>query len=146
MAVPNCRPCVGRITAGFGYRIHPIYKVYERHTGIDIANEKNTPVYATAYGTVKLCDWQPGYGRLIIIDHGYHYKTYYAHLHKILVKPGDYIRRGQLIGLIGNTGTSTGNHLHYEIRYGRKSVNPKKYFKKDLFKINSDKGIFANSR
>ncbi|MBN1621580.1 MAG: peptidoglycan DD-metalloendopeptidase family protein [Endomicrobiales bacterium] len=145
-AIPNCKPCVGRITSKFGYRVHPVYKVYEMHTGVDIANAKNTPVYATAYGTVIYCDWQPGYGRLIIIDHGYSYKTYYGHLSKYMIKPGDYVKRGQLIALMGNTGTSTGDHLHYEVRLKRKPTNPQKYFKKSLFEKQFNKSLLANTR
>jgi len=137
-AVPNCRPCVGNVTSPFGHRIHPIYKSYENHTGLDIANVKNTPVYATAYGTVKLSDWVPGYGRLVIIDHGYDYQTYYAHLHKIMVRPGETIRRGQLIALMGNTGTSTGTHLHYEIKYRNRPTDPTAFFKKDFFSASSE--------
>jgi murein DD-endopeptidase MepM/ murein hydrolase activator NlpD len=134
-AVPNCWPCVGKITAGFGYREHPIFHYQEFHAGVDIANEKSTPVYATGYGTIKMCDWQSGYGRLIVLDHGYGYQTFYGHLSKILVNQGDKIKRGQLIGLMGNTGTSTGNHLHYEIRYGQSPINPVPFLKKDIFAV-----------
>jgi len=123
-ARPNRWPCIGNVTSPFGYRIHPIYGTYEYHSGFDIANHEDTPVYATATGKVLLCDWQGGYGRLIIIDHGYGYRTYYGHLHKILVKQGDRARRGQLIGLMGCTGSSTGTHLHYEVRVNDQPVSP----------------------
>jgi murein DD-endopeptidase MepM/ murein hydrolase activator NlpD len=127
---PNIWPCIGRVTSTFGFRIHPLYSSNEFHSGIDIANNRNTPIYATADGSVRLCDWQAGYGRLVIIDHGNNYKTYYGHLHKILVKTGDRISRGQLIGLMGSTGTSTGNHVHYEVQCGGHSINPVKFLKK----------------
>ncbi len=75
---PNVWPCVGRLTSTFGFRVHPVFGVTEFHSGFDIANAKNTPVYATAFGTVKLCEWQPGYGRLIIVDHGHGLCSYLA--------------------------------------------------------------------
>lgn len=129
-ATPNIWPCIGHITSTFGFRTHPIFGDNELHTGLDIANEKNTSIYTTADGTVRLCDWQPGYGRLIIIDHGYGLRTYYGHLCKILVKPGDRVKRGSLIGLMGSTGTSTGNHLHYEVQHDGNAVNPVRYLHK----------------
>jgi murein DD-endopeptidase MepM/ murein hydrolase activator NlpD len=140
MAIPNCMPCVGNITSKFGYRIHPIYQVSELHTGLDIANALNTPVYSTAFGTVIFCEWQPGYGRLIIVDNGYGYKTLYGHLNKFVIKAGDKIKRGQLIGLMGNTGSSTGIHTHYEIRCKDAPIDPANFIKKDLFSVADTKG------
>jgi len=128
-ATPRSWPCIGSITSTFGFRVHPIYTNYEFHAGLDIANAKNTPIYATAYGAVKLADWQSGYGRLIIVDNGYGYQTYYGHLEKILVRQGETIRRGQLIGLMGNTGSSTGSHLHYEVQYNNQPTNPAAFIK-----------------
>jgi murein DD-endopeptidase MepM/ murein hydrolase activator NlpD len=138
-ATPNMWPCEGHITSGFGFRMHPILMSDEYHAGIDIANEKNTPIYATAYGFVKLCDWTSGYGRLIIVDNGYGYCTYYGHLAKILVNKDDKIRRGQLIGLMGSSGESTGNHLHYEIQYNGTPINPEKFLKKIVTSENFSK-------
>lgn len=129
-STPNIWPCTGHVTSFFGFRIHPVFSGEEFHSGLDIANEKNAPIYATADGVIKFCDWQSGYGRLIIVDNGYNYNTYYGHLAKILVNKGDKVRRGQLIGLMGSSGTSTGNHLHYEIQYYGKAVNPAKFIKK----------------
>ncbi|MBN1822929.1 MAG: M23 family metallopeptidase [Endomicrobiales bacterium] len=129
-ATPNIWPCTGHVTSTYGFRIHPFYRSSDFHTGIDIANEKNTPIYATADGTVRFCDWQPGYGRLIILDHGHNYRTYYGHLNKSLVRGGEKIRRGQLIGLMGATGTATGSHLHYEVQYRGKATNPARFLKK----------------
>lgn len=133
-AMPNCWPCIGRVTSQFGFRIHPIYGEEEFHNGLDIANVVNTPIYATAYGTVQLADWQAGYGRLIIIDHGRGYKTYYGHLRQFMVKSGDKVKRGQLIGLMGDTGSSTGTHVHYEITLNDHDVNPAHYLKQSLDK------------
>jgi murein DD-endopeptidase MepM/ murein hydrolase activator NlpD len=128
-ATPASWPCKGHVTSAFGLRIHPIFSDEEFHAGLDIANEKNTPVYSTADGIIKFSDWQSGYGRLIIVDNGYGYSTYYGHLAKILVNQGDKIRRGQMIGLMGCSGTSTGNHLHYEIQSNGKPVDPTKFLK-----------------
>jgi murein DD-endopeptidase MepM/ murein hydrolase activator NlpD len=129
-ATPNIWPTLGHITSTFGYRIHPIYAVNDFHSGLDIASNKGTAIYATADGTVRLSEWQPGYGRLVIIDHGYGYRTYYGHLSKLLVSHGARVKRGQLIALMGSTGTSTGPHLHYEVQYCGSPVNPVKFLKK----------------
>ncbi len=129
-ATPNIWPCVGHVTSQFGYRIHPLLLTEEFHAGLDIANEKNTPIYATADGCVRLADWQSGYGRLIIVDNGYGYCTYYGHLNKIIVNKDEKIHRGQLIGLMGCSGESTGNHLHYEIHVNGSPVDPWRFLKK----------------
>lgn len=128
-ATPNIWPCSGHVTSNFGFRIHPMYYSNEFHSGLDIANRKNTPICATADGTIRFCEWQPGFGRLIILDHKCGYRTYYGHLEKILVKKGDFIRRGQLVGLMGSTGTSTGSHLHYEVQYNGRATNPGRFLK-----------------
>lgn len=130
LATPNIWPCRGRITSSFGLRFHPVYQSNEFHSGLDIANEKGTPVCATAEGAIRVCDWQPGYGKLIVIDHGYGYRTYYGHLSSIKVTAGQRVRRGEVIGLMGSTGTSTGNHVHYEIQYRGSALNPVRFLKK----------------
>lgn len=127
---PNIWPAQGRITSCFGYRIHPIYETNEFHSGLDIANNRGTPVCATADGTIKLAEWTSGYGRLVVIDHGYGYCTLYGHTDKIVVSKGQKIRRGHVIAYMGNTGTSTGNHLHYEVQYKGSPVNPSHYLKR----------------
>lgn len=129
-ATPNIWPCMGRITSSFGLRFHPVYQSNEFHSGLDIANEKNTPICATAEGAVRICDWQPGYGKLVVIDHGYGYRTYYGHLSAIKVTANQRVRRGEVIGLMGSTGTSTGNHVHYEIQYKGSALNPLRFLKK----------------
>jgi murein DD-endopeptidase MepM/ murein hydrolase activator NlpD len=122
-----------RLASGFGMRIHPIYKVKMMHTGVDFAAPKGTPVYATGDGVVSLVTTHlGGYGKEIEIDHGYGYVTKYAHLDKFNVKVGQKVKRGELIGYIGNTGSSTAPHLHYEVIYNGKKVNPVHYFFNDL--------------
>lgn len=133
-ALPNMWPTHGHLTSRYGYRKSPLNKnITEFHSGLDIANRKGTPIYATADGVVKLAGWEGGYGRLVIIDHGYGYETRYAHHSKIVVAAGDKVKRGQTIAYMGNTGTSTGNHLHYEVIYNGKTQNSYKYlYKKKL--------------
>jgi hypothetical protein len=113
---PSVLPVFGQITSGFGSRFHPIERMIMSHEGIDIANERWTPVYASADGVVRLCEFTQGYGNLIVIDHGYGYRTLYGHLQDYTVKPNQFVIRGDLIGYVGNSGRTTGPHLHYEIR------------------------------
>jgi len=129
LATPSIWPTFGRVTSGYGWRIHPLTKRRQFHYGIDIANLKGTPVRATADGRVVLAGWQGTYGRIVIIDHGQGFSTRYAHNSTILVKPGEKVKRGQIIALIGNTGRSTGPHLLYEVWYQGKPVNPLLYVK-----------------
>ncbi|MCP3659177.1 MAG: peptidoglycan DD-metalloendopeptidase family protein [Bacteroidetes bacterium] len=121
----------GYISSVFGYRVHPVSGRTELHKGIDIANRRGTPIIATADGVVKYANWLGGYGKLILIKHGYGYSTLYGHLSKILVKHGQKVKKGDRIGLMGNTGISTGSHLHYEIRYYNKSKNPLNFVDKN---------------
>lgn len=124
---PSIWPCAGIISSPYGFRIHPILGYRFFHTGIDIANIKGTPIYATADGKVILAGWEIGYGNVIVIEHSNYYRTVYAHLSKILVRKGEPIVKGQQIAKMGNTGRSTDNHLHYEVHYCKKTVNPIKY-------------------
>jgi murein DD-endopeptidase MepM/ murein hydrolase activator NlpD len=122
-----------RIASGYGYRIHPVYKKWRMHTGIDFSSPTGTPIYATGDGRVsKPKDGLAGYGKTVVIDHGYGYKSLYAHMSKIAVKPGQRVTRGQIIGYVGNTGISTGPHLHYEVRKNDEPVNPVHFFFQDL--------------
>jgi len=122
-----------RMASGFGYRIDPIYKTRRMHTGMDFTANVGTDVYATGDGVVEAIEvsgW--GYGKSIVINHGYGYKTRYAHLSAFKVKQGQRVTRGELIGLVGNTGKSTGAHLHYEVEKGGAKVNPIHYYHSDL--------------
>ena len=132
-ATPSMWPTEGQVTSLFGYRFSPMQhgdgELGENHMGIDIANNPATLIYATADGTVRVSGWSHGYGRMIIIDHGYGVSTLYGHNSKALVKTGDRVTRGQVISYMGTTGRSTGAHLHYEVwRHGR-PVNPMSFLK-----------------
>jgi murein DD-endopeptidase MepM/ murein hydrolase activator NlpD len=121
-----------RLTSGFGIRIHPIYKVGQFHPGIDFAAPMNTPIYATGDGVIDKAEYEGGYGNHVKINHGYGYKTLYGHMSSFTVKPGQKIKRGELIGYVGSTGFSTAPHVHYEVIYNGEQVNPVYYFFKDL--------------
>lgn len=116
-----------QLLSGFGYRIHPIFKVPKMHAGIDFTAPKGTPIQATGAGKVIKAGRGSGYGYHVIIDHGYGYKTLYGHMSRIDVKVGDKVVRGQQIGLVGSTGTSTAPHCHYEVEYRGNKVNPIHY-------------------
>ncbi len=126
-ALPAIWPVSGNITSPFGYRIHPFTLSYDFHSGIDISNNPGAEVKSTADGVVRYTGWAMGYGLCIIIDHGFGYTTLYGHLSQSFVKEGEVIKRGQKIGLLGSTGTSTGPHLHYEVWHYGVPQNPIKF-------------------
>lgn len=129
MAKPSIVPVTASITAGFGYRKNPFTsRGTEFHKGIDFAASYGETVAATGNGIVIFSGWNAGYGRTVIISHGYGISTLYAHNSKLLVKQGDKVKKGQAITKAGNTGRSTGTHLHYEVKLNGKNVNPAKYF------------------
>lgn len=118
--------------SGFGGRIHPIYKIRKMHTGIDFTAPVGTPIYATGDGRVTAVGVDGGYGRRVLINHGYSYTTLYGHMSRFAVKQGQHVKRGDLIGYVGNTGTSTGPHLHYEVHKNGRPVNPVNFMYNDL--------------
>ena len=115
------------ISSYFGMRIHPIYKYPRMHNGIDIAAAGGTNILAAADGKVIEATYNSGYGNYIVVDHGGGVSTLYAHASRRIAKVGDRVSRGQVIALVGTTGNSTGNHLHFEIIINGKRVNPLKY-------------------
>lgn len=118
-----------RVSSGFGYRIHPYYKIRKMHTGIDFVAPVKTPIYATGDGIVEKVEKSyGGYGNHVIINHGFGYKTLYAHMSIIDVRVGQHVKRGDDIGGVGNTGLSMSPHLHYEVIYKNEKVNPARYF------------------
>jgi murein DD-endopeptidase MepM/ murein hydrolase activator NlpD len=115
------------LTSNFGNRSDPFNGRRRMHQGIDIPGPLGTPVYATADGVVARAQWANGYGNLVEINHGNGLETRYGHLSKLIAQPNERVRRGQLIGLMGSTGRSTGSHLHYEVRIAGGAVNPMPY-------------------
>ena len=128
----------------YGRRLHPIYKRYIKHKGIDFGGRKGDPIYATGNGKVVHSEKglrRKGYGQQLVIDHGFGYKTRYAHLNERLVKVGQEVKRGELIGYMGSTGGSTGPHLHYEVIYMGNEVDPINYFRRDMTEAEFDRII-----
>lgn len=114
----------GRLASRFGWRIHPIFHTRKLHTGVDLASPRGTPIYAAGDGVVERAGWTNGYGNYTMLRHVNGYETGYGHQSKIVVKPGDKVRQGQIIGYVGSTGNSTGNHLHFEIKINGNFVDP----------------------
>jgi murein DD-endopeptidase MepM/ murein hydrolase activator NlpD len=127
-SIPNIKPVNGSVTSTFGRRLHPIYNITLFHSGIDFSASEGTRVHSTGDGIVAFSGYDKGYGQKVMINHGYGYKTIYAHLSKSLVRQGQKIKRGEIIALSGNTGVSTGPHLHYEVEKNNVKVNPTAYF------------------
>ncbi|MGC4251902.1 MAG: M23 family metallopeptidase [Sphingobium sp.] len=123
--IPSGRPVEKlTLTSNFGVRSDPFNNHARMHKGIDIPGPVGTPIYATADGIVSRSGWASGYGNLVQISHGHGMETRYGHMSKLLVPANSYVRRGQVIGLMGSTGRSTGSHLHYEVRVDGQAVNP----------------------
>ncbi len=136
-AIPSIQPVsnknLNRIASGFGYRIDPIYKDRRLHAGLDFTAASGTPIYATADGVVRDAGFNTGgYGNRVLINHGFGYETTYSHMYKIKARVGERVKRGEVIGYIGNTGKSTGPHLHYEVHRNGVAVDPIYYFYNDL--------------
>lgn len=126
-AMPAGWPVKGWLTSSFGMRKSPFTGKRKMHEGYDIAARTGTPLFVTADGVVSKAETVPGYGKLVVIEHGYGYRTYYGHNSKLFVRAGQRVTRGQKIAAVGNTGRSTGAHVHYEIRRNGVPVNPKKF-------------------
>ena len=129
--VPYRKPVIGEVefTSGFGVRSDPFLGRPAMHTGLDFRAQMGDPVRATANGKVASSGWAGGYGRMVEIDHGNGLSTRYGHLSEIIVKVGDVIKIGQVIGAVGSTGRSTGPHLHYETRIDGEAVDPQKFLR-----------------
>lgn len=136
-AIPAIQPIenkeLNRLASGFGFRIHPIYKVKKLHTGVDFSAPRGTPIYATGDGViVSVKSSIGGYGKEVEIDHGFGYITKYAHMENFKVRNGQRVKRGECIGYVGSTGASTAPHLHYEVIHNGTKVNPVHFFFNDL--------------
>lgn len=121
-----------RTASGYGMRTHPIYKYKKMHNGMDFSAPRGTEIYATGNAVVKSVRLTPGYGNLIVLDHGFGYETYYAHLSKFNVKRGQELKRGDIVGFVGSTGVSTAPHLHYEVHKDGRVMNPINFYHADL--------------
>ena len=134
--IPAIQPVMNkdlkRVASGYGMRIDPVYHVRRFHQGMDFTAPTGTEIFATGNATVKFSGWKQGYGNTVILDHGFGYETLYAHLYKSLVRKGQKVRRSDIIALVGNTGKSTGPHLHYEVRLNGKPIDPRNYYFYDL--------------
>ena len=134
--IPAIQPVMNkdlkRVASGYGMRIDPVYHVRKFHQGMDFTAPTGTEVFATGNAKVKFTGWKQGYGNTVILDHGFGYETLYAHLYKSLVRKGQKVRRSDIIALVGNSGKSTGPHLHYEVRLNGKPVDPRNYYFYDL--------------
>ncbi|NDW18521.1 M23 family peptidase [Dysgonomonas sp. 216] len=134
--IPSIQPVsnkdLSKMASGYGMRVDPIYGTTRFHAGMDFAAKTGTDIYATGNGTVIYADWKQGYGKCIIVDHGFGYQTLYAHMDEYKAKVGQKVIRGEKIGEVGNTGKSTGSHLHYEVHVKGQPDNPAKYYFMDL--------------
>jgi murein DD-endopeptidase MepM/ murein hydrolase activator NlpD len=134
--IPAIQPVMNkdlkRVASGYGMRIDPVYHVRKFHQGMDFTAPTGTEVFATGNARVKFTGSKQGYGNTVILDHGFGYETLYAHLYKSLVRKGQKVRRSDIIALVGNSGKSTGPHLHYEVRLNGKPVDPRNYYFYDL--------------
>ena len=143
--IPAIQPILNKdltkVASGFGYRIDPVYHTRKMHTGMDFTAPIGTDIFATGNGVVTFAGWKQGYGNTIIIDHGFGYETLYAHLKKIKVRERQKISRADIIGSVGNTGKSTGPHLHYEVIFKGQHVDPLNFYFLDLSPEEYDKMI-----
>lgn len=134
--IPSIQPVankdLSKVASGYGMRVDPIYGTMRFHAGMDFTAKTGTDIYATGNGTVIHVDWKQGYGKCVIVDHGFGYQTLYAHMDEYNVRQGQKVLRGEKIGEVGNTGKSTGPHLHYEVHVKGKPDNPAKYYFMDL--------------
>ena len=138
-SVPLGSPVAGVVSSLFGKRQDPINGQAAFHSGVDIRNERGTRVKATADGVVVQRGYTRGHGNFVVVDHGNHFATRYLHLQKSLVKVGEVVKRGQAIALLGNTGRSTGPHLHYEINYQERALNPLKFM--HIASVMNERGV-----
>ncbi len=151
LCIPAIQPISNKdlthIASGFGYRIHPVYKTIKMHTGIDFTAPTGTIIYATGDGTVNSeTGLKSGYGLAIVIDHGFGYQSLYGHCSRIIVKPGEKVKRGQIIGYVGSSGLSVGPHVHYEVIKNGVKIDPINFFYNDLSPADYEKVIEIASR
>ena len=149
-SIPAIQPVsnkdLSRMASGFGNRIHPIYKTRKFHAGMDFSAKTGTPIYATGDGEIsKVKRSRKGYGNHVVINHGFGYKTLYAHMSKYIVKKRQKVKRGDIIGYVGNTGTSVAPQLHYEVHKDDKKMNPVNFYNNDLTPEQFEKMLLISS-
>ncbi len=147
--IPAIQPVLNkdlkRMASGYGWRIDPVYHIRRFHEGMDFTAPVGTEIYATGNGVVTYSGWKQGYGETVEIDHGFNYSTRYAHCSKRKVRVGQRVQRGDVIALVGNTGKSTGPHLHYEVHYLGKPIDPRNYYFYDLSPEDYDRMVQLSS-
>lgn len=134
-----------RMASGFGWRVDPVYHIRRFHEGMDFSAPTGTDIFATGNGTVIFAGWKQGYGNTVDIDHSFGYTTRYAHCSKLLVRKGQQVKRGEIIALVGNTGKSVGSHLHYEVHFHNRPVDPRNFYFYDLSPEEYDKMVQLSS-
>ena len=147
--IPAIQPVLNkdlkRMASGYGWRVDPVYHIRRFHEGMDFSAPIGTDIFATGNGVVTYSGWKQGYGETVEIDHGFHYSTRYAHCSKRFVRVGQKVKRGDVIALVGNTGKSTGPHLHYEVHYNARPIDPRNYYFYDLSPEDYDKMVQLSS-
>lgn len=147
--IPAIQPVLNkdlkRMASGYGWRIDPVYHIRRFHQGMDFSAPIGTDIFATGNGTVTFAGWRQGYGETVEVDHGFGYKTRYAHCYKIVARKGQRVKRGDVIALVGNTGKSTGPHVHYEVHYNGKPIDPRNFYFYDLNPEEYDKMVQLSS-
>lgn len=131
--IPSIYPLYGDVASNYGVRMHPISKTYKQHNGVDIASWTGAPIRVTANGIVDYAGWYGGFGFTVIVEHSFGYSTIYAHCSKLLVSKGDVVHKGEVIAQVGNTGMSTGPHLHYEVRKWGEPISPRSYLNLGMY-------------
>lgn len=131
-SIPAIKPCSGGLSSGFGMRVHPILHTQRMHDGLDIMANPGTPVHSSGKGTVQFVGVKGGYGLCVEINHGFGYTTVYGHLSQAFVQNGQEVSRGDILAGTGNSGLSTGPHLHYEIHHNGQAMNPAEFMFDDL--------------
>jgi murein DD-endopeptidase MepM/ murein hydrolase activator NlpD len=147
--IPAIQPVLNKdlkhMASGYGWRVDPVYHIRRFHEGMDFSAPVGTDIYATGNGTVTYSGWRQGYGETIEINHGFGYSTLYAHCSKRFARVGQKVKRGDIIALVGNTGKSTGPHLHYEVHYQNRPIDPRNYYFYDLSPEDYDKMVQLSS-
>ncbi len=147
--IPAIQPVLNKnlkhMASGYGWRIDPVYHIRRFHEGMDFSAPIGTDIFATGNGIVVYAGWRQGYGETVEIDHGFGYATRYAHCHKLKVRVGQKVKRGDVIALVGNTGKSTGPHVHYEVHYQGRPIDPRNYYFYDLSPEDYDKMVQLSS-